>query len=132
VELDGFSHIQLVVRDVEVSEPWYCDLFGFTRFAAGVAQGRRYAALRHRASRLVVVLSDADPGDTGFYDHRIGLNHLALAVPTAEALDGWVARCGELRVRHDPVITDPAGGLSLILRDPDGIQLELFVSPPRP
>src|SRR5690606_37361931 len=97
-----------------VSEQWYCDLFGFTRFTAGVADGRAYAALRHRQSRLTVVLSEADAGDTGFSDHRIGLNHLALAVPTAAALDDWIARCAELGVRHDPVLTDAAGGLSLI------------------
>ena len=96
------------------------------------SDGRRYAALRHRQSKLVVVLSDADPDDTAFSDHRIGLNHLALTVPSAADLDEWIARCDELGVHHEPVIVDAAGGRSLILRDPDGIQLELFVPAPRP
>jgi catechol 2,3-dioxygenase-like lactoylglutathione lyase family enzyme len=131
VEIEGFSHIQLIVSDLAASEPWYCDLFGFTRFTAGVSHGRGYVALRHKPSRLVFVLSEGNTDDTGFDDWRIGLNHLALAVPTAEALDQWVAHCDELGVRHDSVLVDAAGGRSLILRDPDGIQLELFVSPPR-
>lgn len=131
MDLVGVSHLQLAVRDVDVSERWYCDLFGFNRFTAGVADGRRYAGLRHKQAKVTIVLSEADADETGFSDHRIGLNHLALAVPTADALDEWIAHCADLGVRHDPVITDAAGGLSLILRDPDGIQLELFVAPPR-
>ena len=129
------SHVQLTVRDLSVSEPWYSELFGLTRLGPGSVQdGRGHVALRHRPSKLVLVLStaaDGREGDDRFDEHRVGLNHLAFAVPTADALDEWLARCGELGVDHDPVIVDAAGGRSLILRDPDGIQLELFVAPTR-
>ncbi len=30
--LHGFSHISLSVRDREVSQQWYCDVFGFELF----------------------------------------------------------------------------------------------------
>ena len=57
----GFSHVQLVVRDVPTSERWYSTVLGMDRLTA--ADDDSYVALRHRPSRVVVVLTAGDPGD---------------------------------------------------------------------
>jgi glyoxylase I family protein len=127
----GVSHIQLNVRDVSVSEPWYVAVFGMATSTSGVTVQGRYAALRHSPSRLTIVLSDADPDDAGFGDRRTGMNHLALTVATAEELERWAERLDGLGVAYVRTSDDGRGSPSLIFRDPDHIQLELIAPAPR-
>ena len=51
----GLSHVQLDVTDPETSAAWYSAALGLEPFAANPDIG--YVALRHRAARLVVVLT---------------------------------------------------------------------------
>jgi glyoxylase I family protein len=127
----GVSHIQLNVRDTDVSEPWYVELFGMTPFAKGATAEGKYVALRHKPSRLTIVLSDADPADPGFGDRRMGMNHLALMVATAAELERWAERLDGLGIPFTRTSDDGRGSPSLILRDPDHIQLELIAPAPR-
>ena len=66
----------------------------------------------------------ANPGEP-FDPSRTGGDHLAFRVASRRELDGWAARLADLGVVHSPV-ADRAYGSVLCLRDPDGIQLELF------
>ena len=128
----GVSHIQLNVRDTDVSAPWYSALFEMSAFASGTTAEGKYVALRHKPSRLTIVLSDADPADLGFGDRRMGMNHLALAVATADELERWAERLDALGISFFRTSDDGRGSPSLILRDPDHIQLELIAPAPRP
>jgi glyoxylase I family protein len=128
----GVSHVQLNVRDTAVSEPWYTALLGMTAFARGATAEGKYVALRHKPSRLTIVLSDADPADPGFGDRRMGMNHLALAVATADELERWAERLDGLGIPFVRTSDDGRGSPSLIIRDPDHIQLELIAPAPRP
>ena len=58
--MTGFSHVQLLVRDVPASERWYSTVLGMDRLTA--ADDDSYVALRHRPSRVVVVLTAGEPG----------------------------------------------------------------------
>jgi glyoxylase I family protein len=126
----GFSHIQLLVTDVAASERWYAVALGLERMAA--AEDGSYVALRHRPSKVVVVLSsagmDGEHGDPGGSRRGDRLDHLAFAVPDGEALEAWAARLSDLGVQH-PGVVDELGKPSLVLTDPDGIHIEL-VAPP--
>jgi len=79
----GFSHVQLLVRDLDVSERWYAQVLGLVRFAADPASG--YVALRHPSSGFVVVLTEAG-GDTSTGG---ALDHLAFAVTDGDGLRDW-------------------------------------------
>jgi catechol-2,3-dioxygenase len=120
----GFSHVQLRVTDLAASERWYADVLGLERMLADEAGG--YSALRHRPSRLVVVLTAVPDvaGDPG----QERLDHLAFAVPDGPSLQAWAAELTARGIAHDGVV-DELGKPSLTLVDPDGIRIEL-VAPP--
>ena len=122
------SHVQLRVRDLAASEDWYTRVLGFARFVAGESGGRGYVAMRHRPSRFTLVLSEADPeGPTPPF--RPGIDHLALAIPR-EDVAAWVDHLAVCGVHLDGPHEVPEGA-SLLLADPDGMQVELL-APPAP
>lgn len=116
----GFSHVQLVVRDVPTSERWYSTVLGLDRLTA--ADDESYVALRHRLSRVVIVLTAGDPVGAG------SLDHLAFAVPDGPTLEAWAAELTAQGIDH-PGVVDELGKPSLVLEDPDGNAIEL-VAPP--
>ena len=119
----GFSHVQLVVRDVPSSERWYSTVLGMDRLTA--ADDDSYVALRHRPSRVVVVLTTGDPRAAAGSG---ALDHLAFAVPDGPTLEAWALELTAQGIDH-PGVVDELGKPSLVLRDPDGNSIEL-VAPP--
>jgi catechol-2,3-dioxygenase len=118
--MTGFSHVQLLVRDVPVSERWYATVLGMDRLTA--ADDDSYVALRNRAARVVVVLT------AGGGDGESRLDHLAFAVPDGPTLEAWAAELTARGIEH-PGVVDELGKPSLVLEDPDGNHVEL-VAPP--
>ena len=119
----GFSHVQLVVRDVPTSERWWSTVLGMDRLTA--ADDDSYVALRHRPGRIVVVLTAGDPGDPAAPGP---LDHLAFAVPDGPSLEAWALELTAQGIDH-PGVVDELGKPSLVLTDPDGNSVEL-VAPP--
>ena len=120
--MTGFSHVQLLVRDVPTSERWYATVLGMDRLTA--ADDDSYVALRHRPSRVVVVLT-LDEGEGG---DESALDHLAFAVPDGPTLAAWADELTARGIDH-PGVVDELGKPSLVLEDPDGNHIEL-VAPP--
>jgi catechol-2,3-dioxygenase len=120
----GFSHVQLNVSDVAASERWYTTVLGMERFAADEAEG--YVALRHRPSKLVIVLTS----ETEAITPGGRLDHLAFAVPDGPSLERWATELTALGIDHAGVV-DELGKPSLQLVDPDGVEVELVAPPPR-
>ncbi len=118
----GFSHVQLHCTDVAASKDWYATVLGAEVLTE--ADDGTYVALRHRPSKVVVVLSERPPG----YPGAGPLDHLAFAVPDGDALERWARHLSESGIEHDGIV-DELGKPSLALRDPDGIAIEL-VAPP--
>jgi len=120
----GFSHVQLLCTDVPTSERWYTTVLGAERMTA--ADDGSYVALRHRPSKVVLVLSErpADRPDQG------PLDHLAFGVPDGDALAAWAEHLTAEGIAHDGIVLE-LGKPSLQLRDPDGIEIELVAPVPR-
>ena len=119
--ITGFSHVQLLVRDVATSERWYTQALGLERLVA--SDDGSYVALKHGPSKVVIVLtvSDAVRGP----DQRVdALDHLAFAVPDGAILEAWAAQLSARGIDH-PGVVDELGKPSLVLTDPDGIRIEL-------
>jgi glyoxylase I family protein len=114
----GFSHVQLLVTDLDASERWYTTVLGLARLAADPAED--YVALRHPDSGMVVVLSRAGA------ERPTGgpLDHLAFAVRDRDALAAWADALATAGIDHDGVVLE-LGRPSLQLRDPDGTAVEL-------
>ena len=138
--MTGLSHVQLLVSDVGASAAWYTAALGLEPYAEDLDIG--YVALRHRAAKAVFVLTSesGDGGDGGAQrptDRDTGstpggiLDHLAFAVPDADALDAWAGHLTEAGIAHPGVVLEN-GNPTLQLRDPDGIAIELVAPAPAP
>jgi catechol 2,3-dioxygenase-like lactoylglutathione lyase family enzyme len=130
--LVGWHHLSFTVSSTERSVPWYVDVLGFEILGDFDHDGGRTVVLAQNevGFRLLLQERKAHEGST-FSEFRPGLDHLSFRVPDRANLDAWVARLDELGVEHEP-IDDEEYGSVLILRDPDRIQLELFVDRRRP
>ncbi|HCT80077.1 MAG TPA: glyoxalase [Micromonosporaceae bacterium] len=128
--LNGGTHINLTVRDLERSTDWYCRALGFAvvRDARPVESGFTFRTLLHTKALTSVVLGQADnPDPEPFDEHRVGLHHLAFHVPELNDLNEWADHLTAAGVQHDGVQElFLEAGYGIWLRDPDNIWLELY------
>ncbi len=61
-------------------------------------------------------------------EFRTGLDHIAFTVPSRDDLEAWQGLLAEKGVTFSPIADSPLGTLRA-LRDPDDIQLELWLPP---
>lgn len=129
--ITGIHHLSLTVRDADVSERFYTELFGFVRvLELEDAEGRgAKRILADPASGMILGFSVHQTNDgSPFSEFRTGLDHLAVGVASLEELDAWIAKLDELGIEHSEV-TSTGVGEFVSLRDPDHMQIELWVSP---
>ena len=129
--ITGFHHLSLTVRDLARAEAFYTKTFGFIRVLELPDEGGRgeKLVLAHAESRTILGFTMHATNDgSQFTEFRTGLDHFALGVADRAQLDEWVARLDELGVPHSAVNETPIGSL-LTVRDPDGIQVELWANP---
>lgn len=129
--ITGVSHIDLTVTDLDRSEAFYAELFGMRRVLDGRNDEHHFAAryLFHPDSLLILGLVQHDRPGGGFDERRCGLDHLSLNVASRAELDAWIARLDAAGIDHSPLNEGEMWDV-LVFRDPDGIQLELFVMKP--
>ncbi|MGH9032598.1 MAG: VOC family protein [Acidimicrobiia bacterium] len=129
-DLTGAHHAAFTVSDVERSLAWYTDLLGLTELFGDDSEEVSLRVLIHPASGWILGLRQYHdkPGDR-FDEFRTGLDHMAFGVADRATLEAWE---DELRRRGDitftPILDTPIGSY-ICLRDPDNIQLELWLMP---
>ena len=130
----GYSHVRLTVRDIEVSRQFYDAVFALP-VAIDLppdADETDRATLAFLFGGVIYRLGDglfglrpaADPDDL-FDEDRTGLDHLSFNVADRSDLDAAIVTLDGLGVDHGE-IKDIGAGHILEFRDPDGIALELF------
>jgi glyoxylase I family protein len=129
--LDGRTHINLTVNDLDRSTDWYCKVFDMVvvNDVSPPESGYRFRTLLHPGSFASVVLGrpDAGPTEAVFDEARVGLHHLAYHVPERAELDLWAAHLDDLGVTHSGVkVSGHEAGAQVWLRDPDHIWLEFY------
>ncbi|GIU93174.1 MAG: glyoxalase [Acidimicrobiia bacterium] len=126
----AIGHVALTVRDLSVSVPWYRRLIG----SDPVLDERTDAGYHHTVFLLdggaLIGLHQHDqgPGEEGFSEFEVGLDHVAFACADRSELERWVERLDALGIRHGGIV-DASYGSGLSFRDPDGIALEFFAPP---
>jgi catechol-2,3-dioxygenase len=115
--IDGVSHFQLNVTDLDASVAWYKRVLDLTELRS---EPGRYVALQSRSGRLRVVLSAG--GSAG---ERGALDHIALAISDIGALGAWCDHLASIGISHEGIKPNVAGR-SVDLFDPDGNNIELI------
>ncbi len=132
--MTGVHHFSPTVSDVEASARWYEKVFGMDRvpvqFPHHDDEDGGYAVLlMDPRSGVAIGLHhhQANPGDS-FDEARTGFDHIAFNVAERADLDAWTAWLDELGITHTGVrdIESPMAFSTVVFRDPDNIQLELF------
>jgi catechol-2,3-dioxygenase len=133
-DFTGVSHIELTVRDADRSAAWYEQVLGMRKVAENPEDEHptpgvlaRVVNVMHPTAGVVIGLIRHKYGkDDEFSEFRVGLDHLALAIASRDELENWVEHLDRCGVQHSP-ISDYWYGSVVVFRDPDNIQLELFV-----
>jgi catechol 2,3-dioxygenase-like lactoylglutathione lyase family enzyme len=125
-------HLGLTVSDVERRARRYHDVLGFHEVGrVGDARDeRRKIFLRHDdMSVRVGLVEHRGTTRTRFDEITPGLDHLSFAVPDRPELDRWCKRLADHGIDHSPVAAARSipNALVVVFRDPDDIQLELFL-----
>jgi glyoxylase I family protein len=120
--IKGIAYVGLSVRDARRSAAWYAELLRLSTVRESFGEGEWDEVLmRHPCGLEIGLLQHAGNSGAAFSEFTTGLDHLEFEVGSAEELDGWRRRLGELGIRY-------TSGLPHIVtfRDPDNIQLEFF------
>jgi catechol 2,3-dioxygenase-like lactoylglutathione lyase family enzyme len=125
------SHLVLNVTDLQKSLRFYLSTLGKLGYELADHQSGAYARITNGAS-LVIVLSPLEARYSEMKYHRkaVGLNHLALAVPTKKDVDNMyehlVFQGVPLLGQGMPLWSDYRGGYySIFFEDPDRMMIEI-------
>ncbi len=129
VGIRGVNHVSLTVVDVPRSLEWYQRVFGFQKVMDFEHGNGTVSVLQEPRSGVGLGLNGhRDHGGEGFDERRTGLDHLSFQVGSRADLEVWRERLDSLGIEHSGItdVTQPFPFSVLVLRDPDGIQLELI------
>lgn len=119
----GFSHLQLVVRDVTRSARWYCTVLGLEQFVSGTTCDGEYVGLRHPTAGFVIGMQSAT-GSPAHEPGRSPIDHLSFAVEDRATLERLRATLVAQGIDTGELF-DEQTSHNLRLMDPDGLVLEL-------
>ncbi|GAC1403265.1 MAG: hypothetical protein NVSMB65_20060 [Chloroflexota bacterium] len=127
LQTNGLSHVAIRVTDLARATQFYTQTLGFTQVLATAD-----LVLVNANGTLLGLRGGATAGGGGerFDPYRVGLDHLALAVADAAALEGMKSQLDAAGVPNNGVEHDHlTGGTYISFYDPDGIAWELYVMP---
>jgi catechol 2,3-dioxygenase len=123
IEPQEVGHVVLRVRDLERSVPFYRDLLGFQ--VAGEIPGRMVFFTATGTNHHDLALMAVGPNAPSPSPYGVGLYHVAIRLPS----DDHVRRAYHKLVAAGAEVvgsSDHGVSHSLYLKDPDGIELELY------
>ena len=132
--ITGIHHFSVTVRDIEASVAWYQRVFRADRVPMKFPHYERedtgYSVLLVEPRSGLAIGLHTNTGNDGeqFDEACTGLDHVGFNVASREDLEAWTARLDELGIDHSGIRTgdEPFPFATVVFRDPDNIQLELF------
>ncbi|MGW1347018.1 VOC family protein [Kribbella sp. NPDC002412] len=125
----GITHVAVTVTDLELSVPWYTQLFAADPVLDEDTGPFRHVVYAIDGGQLFGLHSFPDGEWTSeFNPRRLGLDHVAFACADRAELVSWQDRLDDLGIKHGGIV-DAHYGSGLSFKDPDGIALEFFAPP---
>jgi catechol 2,3-dioxygenase-like lactoylglutathione lyase family enzyme len=132
--ITGIHHFSVTVRDIEASAAWYHRVFRADRvpmkFPHYECEDTGYGVLLVEPRSGLAIGLHTNTGNDGapFDEACTGLDHVGFNVSSREELDAWLVWLDELGIPHSGARTGnlPFPYATVVFRDPDNIQLELF------
>jgi quercetin dioxygenase-like cupin family protein/catechol 2,3-dioxygenase-like lactoylglutathione lyase family enzyme len=119
--LGPVNHVSLEVVDVAASERWYAEALGMVRVDGEVNEdGTGHIVLLHPVGGWIITLMSSSAPR---------VNHVAFTCADRDMLVAWREALAERGIARGD-ITDAPYGSGFVVRDPDGIERELFVAAP--
>jgi len=129
METTGLSHVILTVSDAERSRAFYQDVLGFEPRVLQPGPSGRFAFRSGGVGFFFYTHNRTASGDR-FSEFRVGLDHLAFAAPSVEALEALAAKLIAAGVETQGVERFGERAIPYVaFRDPDQIQLEYWLAP---
>jgi len=121
--LGPVNHVAITVTDVGRSERWYAAALGLVRIDGQVAEdGSGHVTLLHPDGGWVLALASG---------REPAIAHAAFSCTDRDALVRWRETLPERGVTPGS-LTDAPYGSGFVLRDPDGLEVELFAAAAMP
>jgi glyoxylase I family protein len=107
--INGFSHIDFTVTDVERSAQWWEQVLGFK--LVNVSEGPTYKVrnVLHPRAGGIGFMSHSNPITDRFDERAVGLDHFALRVPDRAALEAWAKHLDDLGIGHSGIQEETGG-----------------------
>lgn len=132
--ITGVHHFSPTVRDVEASAAWYQKVFGMERVPVTFPHYERedtgYAVLLMDGATGFAIGLHQNVGNEGreFDEAHTGLDHIGFNVVDMDEMRRWADHLTAIGVEHTGIrhVDEPIAFSTIVFRDPDNIQLELF------
>ncbi len=129
-ETQGIDHVGLTVSDLMLSLSFFTDCLGWEQFGGNPDYPSAYVT--DGISKLTLWQAKTD-SPTEFNRHQtIGLHHIALKVPTEEALQSLferVSKWPDVEIEFAPEYSGKGPKIHCMLYEPGGNRLELSYDP---
>jgi catechol 2,3-dioxygenase-like lactoylglutathione lyase family enzyme len=129
-------HVQVNVRDVAVSLPFWKALLGYLEYRT-VHEAADVAGFSNGTTDLWLIAAEEAHASAGFHRKRAGLNHVAFRVERREDVDRFRREfldAREILTLYDTPRDFPEyspGYYAVFFEDPDRLKLEVVHVPPR-
>jgi catechol 2,3-dioxygenase-like lactoylglutathione lyase family enzyme len=127
LQTGGIHHLALRVADLERARAFYTTVLGFPEVLQ--TEGLVIVNVHGTFLGLRAGAPETDPHDR-FSPFRVGLDHVALAAPSAAALQALQRQLDVAGIPNNGIEDDPLLGATYVaFYDPDGIAWELYALP---
>ena len=127
----GFDHVGLTVKDLDAARSFFVDCLGWKIVGGRPEYPSVYVS---DGSAMLTLWRVEDPATCVEFNRRtnVGLHHLALRVPSREALDELYSRVASwpgVAIEFAPQPSGAGPKIHTMLREPGGNRLELVWDP---